>query len=996
MRLFNQVKNRLSSIKEKLFLSFILLQSLLISQSAVAQTGQNSANGLFPVPAGDLSVQMLSKLFGGLINGGSDPLLDLITTFNGCVLAIGGVLVAYTIFAGTIGTAHEGEMLGKKFSSVWIPIRTAMGTALVIPINGYCGMQMLVMWLILQGVGLADNVWSSLVGGNALMTGTVTTAAYKSPEINKLANSILKASICVKAAELNRQITGSSDPWTKYSPDADHIWYGAAGSALSKSSCGEIILLSENAPDAATPSMGEFSNIQATVGTTADTLPIIQAHNNATKEMADYLFGQADAFVEISGDAGSKTLNSKVSTFPSGVITTAVNAYATKMTAATTAYYATQDKDGQSIKQNAGQEGWIMAGAWFIKLSSQMSKATTALSGVPKATANSKIKGFYYDEVNKVLLFVDDVLAKDPMNQKSGLAKQNAQDASGSDGLMAGFARWLATVMTSIDISDIGQQTNVHPIIQMKQMGDRMVTAATTSMFALIALWSAIAAGLGAAGVGLGGGLTGAPTTISGIVVSSAIFISPIAFTLFGSLITLGFFLAYYIPMIPFLIWLGCLIGWFIMVMEAVIAAPLWAVMHLHPSGDDVTGKGGNGYMLVLGLLVRPTLMIFGLACALVLSMVFGQFINSVFYDVFKMSRAGDTVGFFGTILAYVLYTTMMITFMHKMFSVIHVIPDQLLRWIGGGGEQLGQYAGALVQGTEGQFMKGGAAMGALGNQALQSGLGASQRIQQAAGQRANTIGDAARGAGMTSDQARDFASKSGEKGFDALKAANSMAESRQQLQAAGATPAELAKFNQDAEQAMNSKSEGGGGMTFQEGMASAKGSFYDSKFGAGAGEMISQVSSGGNPAQAKNAETRASGTLQKAQSTLGENYGSYMSDIKAAVGSGGVASSSGGDGGGPAFNNPQTSFSSPEVASTVAGYKSSSGNTYSGSFNNGQPTADTYRTAMTAVARAYGVEHGPGSDIGGGNDGNRGGDSTPTSRPSEGEAASSEGPTPL
>ena len=54
------------------------------------------------------------------------------------------------------------------------------------------------------------------------------------------------------------------------------------------------------------------------------------------------------------------------------------------------------------------------------------------------------------------------------------------------------------------------------------------------------------------------------------------------------------------------------------MVVEAIIAAPLWAVMHLHPSGDDMTGKGGNGYMLVLGLVVRPALIIFGLIAAIV------------------------------------------------------------------------------------------------------------------------------------------------------------------------------------------------------------------------------------------------------------------------------------------------------------------------------------------------------------------------------------------
>ena len=107
-----------------------------------------------------------------------------IQAFNGGVLAIGGLLVAYTILVGTISTAHDGEMLGKKFSSVWVPIRTTLGTALVLPvINGsYCTMQVIVGWLIMQGIGLADNVWSSFATTQNLQM--VASQGLTAPEIN--------------------------------------------------------------------------------------------------------------------------------------------------------------------------------------------------------------------------------------------------------------------------------------------------------------------------------------------------------------------------------------------------------------------------------------------------------------------------------------------------------------------------------------------------------------------------------------------------------------------------------------------------------------------------------------------------------------------------------------------------------------------------------------------------------------------------------------------
>ena len=113
-----------------MYIRLLILISLLLPELAMA------ANMFEPV-SGDKSMALLASIFGGLGifgSGGSDPIAAGIRMFNGGVLIIGGVLVAYTIMIGTIGTAHDGEMLGKKFSSVWVPLRTALGTALVLPV----------------------------------------------------------------------------------------------------------------------------------------------------------------------------------------------------------------------------------------------------------------------------------------------------------------------------------------------------------------------------------------------------------------------------------------------------------------------------------------------------------------------------------------------------------------------------------------------------------------------------------------------------------------------------------------------------------------------------------------------------------------------------------------------------------------------------------------------------------------------------------------------
>ena len=68
----------------------------------------------------------------------------------------------YTLLVSTMNTAHQGEMLGKQWSSIWIPVRATMGLALLIPkASGYCLMQIFVMWVVVQGVGAADKVWDA-------------------------------------------------------------------------------------------------------------------------------------------------------------------------------------------------------------------------------------------------------------------------------------------------------------------------------------------------------------------------------------------------------------------------------------------------------------------------------------------------------------------------------------------------------------------------------------------------------------------------------------------------------------------------------------------------------------------------------------------------------------------------------------------------------------------------------------------------------------------
>src|SRR5690606_2682104 len=87
------------------------------------------------------------------------------------------------------------------WSSMWIPVRMALGIALMIPkASGYSIIQIFVMWIVVQGVGAADTLWNATVRyiqGAGTATPQVLSAAQVQP-IADLAIKALRAQVCLR------------------------------------------------------------------------------------------------------------------------------------------------------------------------------------------------------------------------------------------------------------------------------------------------------------------------------------------------------------------------------------------------------------------------------------------------------------------------------------------------------------------------------------------------------------------------------------------------------------------------------------------------------------------------------------------------------------------------------------------------------------------------------------------------------------------------------
>lgn len=168
--------------------------------------------------------------------------------------------------------------------------------------------------------------------------------------------------------------------------------------------------------------------------------------------------------------------------------------------------------------------------------------------------------------------------------------------------------------------------------------------------------------------------------------------------------------LAVYIPLLPYVLFSIGVIGWFLTVFEAVVAAPIVALGVLHPEGHDAYGKAQPAVMLLVNVFVKPMLMIIGLLAAILISDAAVSFINAGFSAVVGSTyNQSDILTTYSTDLALLsvlllfLYVAIILAIINKCYQLIYVVPDRVLRWLDNfipGGQDEGQ----VLQEAKGEF----------------------------------------------------------------------------------------------------------------------------------------------------------------------------------------------------------------------------------------------------------------------------------------------------
>lgn len=169
---------------------------------------------LFQFAANDQSLSYLTTIFGsmnGIISnpsGGASAGSNAITlfgtmfkTFNTVILSVGALIVIYVTVVGVVKTAHEGEMMGKGWNSIWVPLRMVLGIAALVPTgSGYSAIQIVMMWVIVQGIGAADTVWNTVLGYVNLVGSPYGQVTIPSVGVTNAFNDLFKGLVCAATA----------------------------------------------------------------------------------------------------------------------------------------------------------------------------------------------------------------------------------------------------------------------------------------------------------------------------------------------------------------------------------------------------------------------------------------------------------------------------------------------------------------------------------------------------------------------------------------------------------------------------------------------------------------------------------------------------------------------------------------------------------------------------------------------------------------------------
>lgn len=583
----------------------------------------------------------------------AELMLQLFSAFNIVALACISALFIWVMAVAVAGTAHEGTPFGKRFSSLWMPLRFVGAMGALAPIfKGLSLFQVAILACIGFSINLGNYVWE--LGADYFIEhgGQISVQApdQNVTQYSAIANGSLES--LTLQYYLNERRGMSVSPGGEWSYSGNWFRSGGEYTFNFNGNLGSITVDCVDEGDALC--RGKVN----AVGTAVSEL----------SPLASQLANPDTPASDIEPQALANAANSINQTILSDLQSYAQNGQL-------------QGKL-QEFEDNAKQYGWFIAGSSYWSIAWINQEVRDAMySGItynaPEYT-KSELVGMTHglQDFEAIQERVANYI-KTGYGARRGITDENSSPAATDESRALGdIGNWLRHTMNKLVAGNIlpvaiESMSSQDPIMAVSNVGDYLIGSA----------WG-LASALGVVDVAHSMGK--AIPFIGKAVPNLDKYISFILFSVFLPLLLYGLALAYYLPAIPFIRWLSALVGWIILVVEALVAAPLWLCAHALPDGEGAAGQHGKrGYFLLLGIVLRPPLMVTGFFAAVILMNVLGRILGASFEMFVGGTAQTKILGITGTFSMLVILGIVVIMSANKFFSLIHYLPEHVTNWIG-------------------------------------------------------------------------------------------------------------------------------------------------------------------------------------------------------------------------------------------------------------------------------------------------------------------------
>lgn len=670
-----------------------------------------------------LITKILTPLFGYNNSGNNLFYSEVMQSFLTGVLILCGILFIFNTVTYITNSANTGFILGRKSSLTWNVLRQTVGIALLIPFkSGMCVAQLIFIWLIGQGLLFANTLYEKM-NFLELQSQNLTFVSTIQTDLLDVYKNATFANLCIlELSKLNNsQNTGGKNYnfGIQTTTSKDNIVYKFgnlnAYRNSEKSICGQItvafpkikknenITITDKLEDLATFNLIDKEKVSS---------ELRAFHMNEMKELILRKSQESAKLIMMQNEDLDKKLAQKISDD--------LNSYESNIKAK----FNKINYLNNNIKELTTKYGIASSGAWFFALSSTQNSLTNIVNDTPKVISvfnNSGVEkdctGFlsYFSEkcsVNKEISKFSPTL--NGLNQKAFTTFKNAELLLANN-LVENVNENLV-VASNKNIENEDALSKFVSMFSNFDLVKLMTTERTNQSNPLLAISTL--------GQYILGGLSSVVSIllVSSLFSSFAISATLVALPLIITLSVSAIYLVFYIPFLPFIIWLGNLIGWIVLIVQGLIGIPLWIISFLRDA-DDFVGKTGQGYMLVLEAFLRPSLMILALFFAFNLMIPTIDLLNFFFLFVGKSiySNTSSFYVIFYYIFMIVIYAVLVNKIVMLLLNLIEQIPNKILLWLGSNiNSVLGNLGKELdnttTESTQRTLSQVGAVGGAVGN----------------------------------------------------------------------------------------------------------------------------------------------------------------------------------------------------------------------------------------------------------------------------------------